>query len=154
MPPELHGKLDGFAIGVPTNKVLLEDLSFIAPRDTTVNEVNALMKAAGIDRLQPSSSVVELRLDLDQNLGPSAQGGALARLRVGLLPPWPNDGHAADPPGGWRGCGNIPCRPPFFYRFAHVFLARHAADEALRHGDIAPAQMCISAQPVVFKYKN
>jgi glyceraldehyde 3-phosphate dehydrogenase len=44
--PELNGKLDGFAIRVPTINVSLVDLSFIAARDTTVDEVNALMKAA------------------------------------------------------------------------------------------------------------
>ena len=44
--PELNGKLDGFAIRVPTINVSVVDLSFIAARDTTVEEVNAIMKAA------------------------------------------------------------------------------------------------------------
>jgi glyceraldehyde 3-phosphate dehydrogenase len=44
--PELNGKLDGFAIRVPTINVSIVDLSFIAARDTTVEEVNAIMKAA------------------------------------------------------------------------------------------------------------
>ena len=44
--PELNGKLDGYAIRVPTINVSIVDLSFIAARDTTVNEVNAIMKAA------------------------------------------------------------------------------------------------------------
>jgi glyceraldehyde 3-phosphate dehydrogenase len=44
--PELNGKLDGFAIRVPTINVSVVDLSFIAKRDTTVDEVNAIMKAA------------------------------------------------------------------------------------------------------------
>ncbi len=44
--PELNGKLDGFAIRVPTINVSLVDLSFIAARDTTVDEVHAIMKAA------------------------------------------------------------------------------------------------------------
>jgi glyceraldehyde 3-phosphate dehydrogenase len=44
--PELNGKLDGFAIRVPTINVSLVDLSFIANRDTTVDEVNAIMKKA------------------------------------------------------------------------------------------------------------
>lgn len=44
--PELNGKLDGYAIRVPTINVSLVDLSFIAGRDTTVDEVNAIMKAA------------------------------------------------------------------------------------------------------------
>jgi glyceraldehyde 3-phosphate dehydrogenase len=44
--PELNGKLDGFAIRVPTINVSLVDLSFVAARDTTVDEVNGIMKAA------------------------------------------------------------------------------------------------------------
>jgi glyceraldehyde 3-phosphate dehydrogenase len=44
--PDLDGKLDGFAIRVPTINVSLVDLSFIAGRDTTVDEVNAIMKEA------------------------------------------------------------------------------------------------------------
>ncbi len=44
--PELNGKLDGFAIRVPTINVSLVDLSFIAARDTTVDEVNSIMKKA------------------------------------------------------------------------------------------------------------
>jgi glyceraldehyde 3-phosphate dehydrogenase len=44
--PELNGKLDGYAIRVPTINVSIVDLSFIAARDTTVEEVNAVMKAA------------------------------------------------------------------------------------------------------------
>ncbi|HEY8607561.1 MAG TPA: type I glyceraldehyde-3-phosphate dehydrogenase [Noviherbaspirillum sp.] len=44
--PELNGKLDGFAIRVPTINVSIVDLSFIAARDTTVEEINAIMKEA------------------------------------------------------------------------------------------------------------
>jgi len=44
--PELAGRLDGYAIRVPTINVSIVDLSFIAARDTTVEEVNRIMKAA------------------------------------------------------------------------------------------------------------
>jgi glyceraldehyde 3-phosphate dehydrogenase len=44
--PELKGKLDGFSIRVPTINVSLVDLSFSAKRATSVEEINALMKAA------------------------------------------------------------------------------------------------------------
>jgi glyceraldehyde 3-phosphate dehydrogenase len=44
--PELQGKLDGFAIRVPTINVSMVDLSFSAARATSVDEINALMKAA------------------------------------------------------------------------------------------------------------
>ena len=44
--PELNGKLDGYAIRVPTINVSIVDLTFIAARDTSVDEVNAVMKQA------------------------------------------------------------------------------------------------------------
>jgi glyceraldehyde 3-phosphate dehydrogenase len=44
--PELNGKLDGYSIRVPTINVSIVDLSFIAARDTSVDEVNAIMKKA------------------------------------------------------------------------------------------------------------
>lgn len=44
--PELDGRLDGFAMRVPTINVSVVDLSFIASRDTTVEEVNQVVKAA------------------------------------------------------------------------------------------------------------
>ena len=47
--PELNGKLDGYAIRVPTINVSVVDLSFIAARDTTVAEVNSILKAAAAE---------------------------------------------------------------------------------------------------------
>ena len=44
--PELNGKLDGFAVRVPTINVSLVDLSFVAKRATSVAEINAAMKEA------------------------------------------------------------------------------------------------------------
>jgi len=44
--PELNGKLDGFSMRVPTINVSVVDLTFTASRATTVEEVNAAMKAA------------------------------------------------------------------------------------------------------------
>lgn len=44
--PELNGKLDGFSIRVPTINVSVVDLTFIAKRETTVEEVNKVLIAA------------------------------------------------------------------------------------------------------------
>jgi len=44
--PELNGRLDGYAMRVPTINVSIVDLSFIAARDTSVEEINAIMKEA------------------------------------------------------------------------------------------------------------
>jgi glyceraldehyde 3-phosphate dehydrogenase len=51
--PELKGKLDGTSIRVPTANVSVIDLKFVAPRATTVEEVNAAMeKAAAQPRMK------------------------------------------------------------------------------------------------------
>lgn len=44
--PDLAGRLDGFAMRVPTINVSVVDLSFIAGRETTVEEVNSIVKEA------------------------------------------------------------------------------------------------------------
>ncbi|QBL09443.1 type I glyceraldehyde-3-phosphate dehydrogenase [Rheinheimera sp. D18] len=44
--PELAGKFDGLAVRVPTLNVSLVDLTFIAKRDTTVTEVNDIIRKA------------------------------------------------------------------------------------------------------------
>jgi glyceraldehyde 3-phosphate dehydrogenase len=49
--PELKGRLDGFAIRVPTINVSLVDLSFVAARKTSVGEIHDLVKAAAAGRL-------------------------------------------------------------------------------------------------------
>ncbi|MFZ2315237.1 MAG: type I glyceraldehyde-3-phosphate dehydrogenase [Gammaproteobacteria bacterium] len=51
--PELNGKLDGFSVRVPTINVSVVDLTFEAKRNTTVEEVNEIVrKAAASDRLK------------------------------------------------------------------------------------------------------
>ena len=60
--PELNGKLDGYAIRVPTINVSIVDLSFISARDTTVDEVNGIMKKA--------SESADLKGILGYNKGP------------------------------------------------------------------------------------
>ena len=44
--PELNGKLDGFSMRVPTINVSAVDLCFVAERDTTVEEINDIMREA------------------------------------------------------------------------------------------------------------
>jgi glyceraldehyde 3-phosphate dehydrogenase len=50
--PELNGKLDGYSMRVPTINVSVVDLSFIAKRDTSVEEINTLVKAASAGALK------------------------------------------------------------------------------------------------------
>ena len=50
--PELNGKLDGFSIRVPTINVSMVDLSFIASRDTSIDEINDIMRTASEGQLK------------------------------------------------------------------------------------------------------
>jgi len=44
--PELNGKLDGFAVRVPTINVSMVDLTFTAGRETSVEEINSILREA------------------------------------------------------------------------------------------------------------
>lgn len=50
--PELNGKLDGFAVRVPTINVSVVDLTFEAKRNTSVEEVNEVIKKAALGPLK------------------------------------------------------------------------------------------------------
>ena len=50
--PELQGKLDGFAIRVPTPNVSAVDLTFTAGKDVTVEDVNAVVAEAAAGALK------------------------------------------------------------------------------------------------------
>jgi glyceraldehyde 3-phosphate dehydrogenase len=50
--PQLKGKLDGSAVRVPTPNVSMIDLTFVAGRETTKDEVNAALKAAAEGELK------------------------------------------------------------------------------------------------------
>lgn len=50
--PELKGKLDGFAIRVPTINVSVVDLSIVVDKSTTVEEVNQILKRASENELK------------------------------------------------------------------------------------------------------
>jgi glyceraldehyde 3-phosphate dehydrogenase len=50
--PELNGKLDGFAIRVPTINVSVVDLTFVAARETSKQEIDAIMKEASQGELK------------------------------------------------------------------------------------------------------
>ncbi len=50
--PDLNGKLDGFAVRVPTINVSLVDLTFTAARNTTKDEIHAIMRAAADGELK------------------------------------------------------------------------------------------------------
>ena len=58
--PHLNGKLDGFAIRVPTINVSMVDLSFVAKKATTVEDVNKAVKQAADGELK---GILEYNVD-------------------------------------------------------------------------------------------
>jgi len=87
--PELKGKLDGFAIRVPTINVSLVDLTFTPKRATTVEEINELVKAAATSGpLQGILAYTEAPLvSVDYNHDPasSTYDATMTRLIDGTL---------------------------------------------------------------------
>jgi len=81
--PELAGKLDGMAVRVPTVNVSLVDLSFVASRDTSVEEVNQVVQDAAAGPLQGILEVNALPLvSVDFNHNPASSIFDSAQTRV------------------------------------------------------------------------
>ena len=86
--PELNGKLDGYAIRVPTINVSLVDLSFIAARDTSVKEVDAVLKEASEGELK---GILEFNteplvsVDFNHNTASSSYDATLTKVSGRLV---------------------------------------------------------------------
>src|SRR5207344_195419 len=86
--PELNGKLDGFSIRVPTINVSIVDLSFVAKRPTTVDEVNKAVKQASESDLK---GILEYNTeplvssDFNHNPASSIFDSSLTRVSDGTL---------------------------------------------------------------------
>ena len=86
--PELQGKLDGFSIRVPTINVSLVDLSFIASKPTTVEEVNAVVKAASEGDLKGVLDYSDgplVSIDFNHNPASSNFDATLTKVQEGTL---------------------------------------------------------------------
>jgi len=71
--PELNGKLDGFAMRVPVINVSVVDLTFTAKRDTTVEEVNNIIREAAQNELKGILTINDLPLvSIDFNHNPAS----------------------------------------------------------------------------------
>lgn len=60
--PDLNGKLDGISVRVPTPNVSLVDLKFIAKRDTSAEEINAMIEKASKGALKGILGYTEEKL--------------------------------------------------------------------------------------------
>ena len=82
--PELNGRLDGFAMRVPTINVSVEDLTFTAARATTVEEVNGILKAASEGELKGILGYnTEPLVSVDFNHDPRSSVFDATQTRVG-----------------------------------------------------------------------
>ncbi|WP_350544087.1 type I glyceraldehyde-3-phosphate dehydrogenase [Pseudoalteromonas sp. 5-MNA-CIBAN-0065] len=71
--PELAGKLDGMSVRVPTINVSLVDFTFIAKRDSSIEEINAIMKEASTGSMKDILQYNELPLvSIDFNHNPAS----------------------------------------------------------------------------------
>ncbi len=71
--PELNGRLDGYAMRVPTINVSIVDLSFIASRETSVEEVNSAMREAAQGKLKDVIAYNDAQLvSVDFNHNPAS----------------------------------------------------------------------------------
>jgi glyceraldehyde 3-phosphate dehydrogenase len=86
--PELNGKLDGFAMRVPTINVSVVDLSFVAGRATSVEEVNNAIKQAAEGELK---GILEyntdplVSIDFNHNPASSIFDSTLTKVSGGTL---------------------------------------------------------------------
>jgi len=81
--PELKGKLDGVAIRVPTQNVSLVDLTFVPARETSVEEVNALLEKAAAGPLRGILDVTrEPLVSIDFNHRPASSTVDLNATKV------------------------------------------------------------------------
>ncbi|MBO9464885.1 type I glyceraldehyde-3-phosphate dehydrogenase [Tropicibacter sp. R15_0] len=81
--PELNGKLDGVAVRVPTPNVSVVDLTFEAARDTTVDEINAAIRAAADGPLKGILGYTDKKLvSMDFNHDPHSSIFATDQTKV------------------------------------------------------------------------
>jgi glyceraldehyde 3-phosphate dehydrogenase len=86
--PELNGKLDGFAMRVPTINVSVVDLSFVAKRATSVEEVNKAVKEASETDLKGILEYTKeplVSIDYNHNPASSIFDATLTKVSEGTL---------------------------------------------------------------------
>src|SRR5436309_635855 len=86
--PHLNGKLDGFAFRVPTINVSIVDLTFLAKKPTTVEEVNDAAKQASQTDLKgilEYNSEPLVSSDFNHNVASSVFDATLTRVSNGTL---------------------------------------------------------------------
>ncbi len=86
--PELNGRLDGYALRVPTINVSIVDLSFIAARDTSVDEINQILREASEGALKgvlDYSDAPLVSVDFNHNPASSTYDSTLTKVSGRLV---------------------------------------------------------------------
>jgi len=86
--PELNGRLDGYALRVPTINVSIVDLSFMAARDTSVDEVNQILREASEGALKgvlDYSDAPLVSVDFNHNPASSTYHSTLTKVSGRLV---------------------------------------------------------------------
>jgi glyceraldehyde 3-phosphate dehydrogenase len=86
--PELNGKLDGFAVRVPTINVSLVDLSFAAKRATSVEEINSALQRAAQGPLKGILAYTDeplVSVDFNHNPHSSIYDATMTKVIAGTM---------------------------------------------------------------------
>ncbi len=86
--PELKGKLDGFAVRIPTINVSLVDLTFTPKRATTIDEINTMMKEAANGALRGVLAYTDaplVSIDYNHDAHSSTYDATMTRIIDGNL---------------------------------------------------------------------
>ncbi len=83
--PELNGKLDGFSVRVPTINVSLVDLVFEAGKETSVDEVNRIMKRAADGKILSYTDEPLVSSDFNHDSSSSTFDAGMTRVNGNLV---------------------------------------------------------------------
>ena len=86
--PELNGRLDGFSMRVPTINVSAVDLSFVASRETSVDEINTVMREASEGELNGVLAYNDaplVSIDFNHDPASSTYDASLTKVMQGTL---------------------------------------------------------------------
>lgn len=86
--PDLAGRLDGFAMRVPTINVSVVDLTFVAERETSIEEINEIMKEASEGELKGVLAYNDeplVSIDFNHDPASSTYDASLTKVMGGTL---------------------------------------------------------------------
>lgn len=83
--PELNGKLDGFSVRVPTINVSVVDLTFVAARETSVEEINQIMKDSADGKVLDYNEAPLVSVDFNHQPASSTFDAGMTRVTGGTL---------------------------------------------------------------------